>query len=170
MSSEIYEDILAMIGQESGKIEAEDEVNEAMIRHWCEAMEDANPLYTEPEYARTTKYGGIVAPPQMVQAYSSQRLWPKLDSHSNPLAEAVEKLDKAGYFGVVATSTSQEYFAIMRPGDHISYNVRLNSVSSEKATRLGRGYFITANYSYTNQTDTLVCRQLFTILKFKPTT
>ena len=40
------------------------------IRHWCEVMRDANPLYTDEEYASKSRYGGIVAPPTMVQTWS----------------------------------------------------------------------------------------------------
>jgi uncharacterized protein len=29
--------------------EGQDAVNEAMIRHWCEALEDRNPIYTDPK-------------------------------------------------------------------------------------------------------------------------
>ncbi|MFE3283438.1 hypothetical protein ACFXJJ_09995, partial [Streptomyces sp. NPDC059233] len=38
-----------------------DPVNEPMIRHWCEAMGDANPAYTGP---------AAIAPPTMLQAWT----------------------------------------------------------------------------------------------------
>jgi len=61
MSQEVYEKLLAMVGEEAGPFEAPNAVNEAMIRHWCEAMEDGNPLYSDEEYAKKSKYGGIIA-------------------------------------------------------------------------------------------------------------
>lgn len=33
------------------------------IRHFCEGIGDVNPLSTDPEYARRTKYGRLIAPP-----------------------------------------------------------------------------------------------------------
>src|SRR3990172_5188461 len=33
------------------------------IRHFCEGIGDANPLFRDEEYARKTRYGTIVAPP-----------------------------------------------------------------------------------------------------------
>jgi len=33
------------------------------IRHFVEALGDPNPLYTDAEYARQTRWGGIIAPP-----------------------------------------------------------------------------------------------------------
>ena len=42
---------------------APDAVNEAMIHHWCDAMGDRNPIYTDAEAAKKTVHGGLVAPP-----------------------------------------------------------------------------------------------------------
>jgi acyl dehydratase len=167
MSQDVYERLQAMVGEEAGPFQAPNAVNEAMIRHWCEAMEDGNPLYTDEDYARTSKYGGVIAPPQMVQAFCMPPLWPKKEM-PDPQARAVQMMDEAGYNGVVATTTSQEYFKPMRPGDQLSYKIKLVSVSPEKTTRLGTGHFITSEYTYTNQNGEVVCIQPFTVLKFKP--
>ena len=40
-----------------------------MIRHWCEAMGDTNPVYIDAEAAAASVHGGIVAPPTMLQAW-----------------------------------------------------------------------------------------------------
>jgi acyl dehydratase len=167
MSQDIYERLLKMVGEEAGPFEAADEVNRAMIRHWCEAMEDANPLYWDESYAKKSRYGGIIAPPQMVQAYCIPPLWPKREL-PDPQAKAVRMMDDAGYNGVVATTTSQEYFKPMRIGDRLSYKIKFVSVSPEKTTRLGTGHFLTSEYTYTNQKGEVVCVQSFTILKFRP--
>ena len=50
---------------------ARDEVNEAMIRQWCDAMGDTNPAYLDPDVARQTVHGGIVAPPTMLDAWAA---------------------------------------------------------------------------------------------------
>ncbi|MBE0479508.1 MAG: MaoC family dehydratase N-terminal domain-containing protein [Dehalococcoidia bacterium] len=167
MTRNIYEELQAMVGQEAGPFLAPNAVNEAMIRHWCEAMEDGNPLYSDEEYAAGSKYGGIIAPPQMVQAYCMPPLWPKR-AISDPQAKAVQMMDDAGYKGVVATTTSQEYFQPMRLGDRLSYTIKLVNVSPEKTTRLGRGHFLTSEYTYRNQKGEVVCVQPFTVLKFVP--
>ena len=168
--SDAYAALLARVGEESELRVCLDDVNRAMIRHWCEAMEDGNPLYTDEAYAKQSKYGGIVAPPQMVQAFSMPPLWPKREGKEDPFARAVKRIGDAGYFGIVATTTSQEYFVPMRPGDQLSFKVKLASVSPEKTTRIGTGHFVTAEYTYVNQKDEVVCVQSFTVLTFKPGT
>jgi len=41
-----------------------------MIRHWCDAVGDGNPVYTDREFAAKSVHGGIVAPPTMLQAWT----------------------------------------------------------------------------------------------------
>jgi len=49
--------------------ESRDAVNQAMIRHWCEVMQDANPIYTDEVAAEASLHGRVVAPPAMLQAW-----------------------------------------------------------------------------------------------------
>ena len=165
-----FEELQAVVGQESELQVCKDDVNKAMIRHWCEAMEDGNPLYTDEAYAKTSRYGGVVAPPQMVQAFSTPPLWPKREGKQDPFAKAVNRMGDDGYFGIVATTTTQEYLVPMRPGDQLSFKVKLAGLSAEKTTRIGTGHFVTAEYTYINQKDEAVCIQSFTVLTFKPGT
>ncbi len=167
MSQEIYEKLKAMLGQETGPYQANDEINQPMVRHWCEAMQDGNPQYTDGAYAKSGKYGDTIVPPQMVQAYCLPALWPPEEGEPDILGVISKMTDDAGYVGVVATTTSHEYFAPMRIGDQISYSLKFLTVSEEKTTALGTGYFLTVEYCYSNQKGELVCKQLFTILKFR---
>jgi acyl dehydratase len=34
-----------------------------VIRHFADGLGDTNPLWTDEEYAKRTKWGGIIAPP-----------------------------------------------------------------------------------------------------------
>ncbi|MEO2168989.1 MAG: MaoC family dehydratase N-terminal domain-containing protein, partial [bacterium] len=47
-----------------------DDVNGPMIRHWCDAMGDQNPVYTDPDFAAKSVHGGIVAPPSMLDTWA----------------------------------------------------------------------------------------------------
>ncbi len=166
--SQIYDQLLSMVGRESTPRFGLDEVNKPMIRHWCEAMEDGNPLYTDADYAAQSEYGGIIAPPQMVMSYTMPPLWPKPETKPDPFARAIGMLQQAGYFGIIATTTSYEFFKPLKIGDRISIRTRLADVSEEKTTRLGIGYFITAQQTFENDGGEIVCIQMFTVLVFKP--
>jgi acyl dehydratase len=67
---EFEQQIQTFVGLEIGPPEVgPDLVNEPMIRHWCEVLDDANPAYTDPAAAKQSLHGGIVAPPTMLQTW-----------------------------------------------------------------------------------------------------
>src|SRR5690606_2342805 len=87
-------------------------VNEPMIAHWCDAMDDRNPVYTDPELAAKSVHGGIVAPPAMLQAWIMNGLAPR---PQDKVAEIKAALAERGFTSVVATNCEQEYFRYLRP-------------------------------------------------------
>ncbi len=145
-----------------------DAVNEPMIRHWCDAVEDHNPVYTDPEAAASSDFGGIVAPPTMLQAWIMPGLAPGAQDPDDPMRRVMDLLDAAGYTGVVATNQRQEYERYLRPGDRIEVTARIESVSPEKKTALGIGRFVTQVMDFRDQDGDAVARMKWSILKFKP--
>jgi acyl dehydratase len=155
---------------------APDEVNVPMIRHWVDALDDCNPVYLDEEFAATTRFGGIVAPPAMLQTWTMPR--PKIAgiaerggapneiTSDNPITT----LDEAGYLGTLATNSELEFERYLRPGDRLRSSVVVESISNRKKTSLGLGYFVTWITTYPNVKEEVVGRQLFRILKFDPTT
>ncbi len=173
------EQLAALIGQPVGSrglSVAPDPVNEPMIRHWAAAFEDANPVYTDPEEAARSRFGGIVAPPLMLQTWSMAT--PKItgiaERGGSPVEAAGEAplsiLDRAGYVATLATNSEFEIERYLRPGDVVSTSTVFESVSEEKVTRMGPGRFVTWLTTYTDQEGAVVGRQRFRILKFQPTT
>ena len=146
-----------------------DAVNEAMIRHWCEVLGDANPVYTDPERAVRSAHGGLVAPPTMLQTWD-MRGYPMHDPRliRNRQRELHALFDEAGYTGVVATDTQQEYARYLRPGDRITSETTIESISEEKVTALGVGYFIATRTVFRDEGRQEVGRIDFRVLKFKP--
>ena len=149
---------------------ARDPVNQAMIRHWCDAVDDQNPVYTDPEFAEKSIHGGIVAPPTMLQAWTMPGLKPR------PVREAgapqgpsvISLLDEAGFTSVVATNCTQEYKRYLQPGDLLSVTQSIETVSDEKKTALGVGHFVTQLMSYRDQNGEEVATMRFRLLKFRP--
>src|SRR5512147_1218514 len=72
----LRERLEACIGKpmsDSGPSIAPDEVNLPMIRHWVDALDDRNPVYLDGAFAARTRFGGIVAPPAMLQTWGMPR-------------------------------------------------------------------------------------------------
>ncbi|MBM3133134.1 MAG: MaoC family dehydratase [Chloroflexi bacterium] len=168
MTEELYAALKAMEGEESEPRKANDRVSEAMIRHWCEALEDPNPLYTDDEFAKASEYGGVVAPPTMIQAYCVPPLWPPYEGPPPPIFKAVQRCVDAGYPATVGISHEYEFLRPLLPGDEITFQLKFVSVSAPKKTKLGTGYFLTSQYTYRNQRHEIVCRQWMTVYQYKP--
>ena len=148
-----------------------DPVNEAMIRHWCDAIGDANPVYTDPAFAEGSVYRGFVAPPTMLQAWTMPGLLPqKKLGPGAPMPELLGVLDEAGFTAIVATTCEQEYARYLRLGDRVTATTIIESVSEEKNTALGPGHFITTRITYTDQHGEVVGTQRFGLLKYRPVT
>ncbi|WP_046777573.1 bifunctional MaoC family dehydratase N-terminal/OB-fold nucleic acid binding domain-containing protein [Streptomyces yangpuensis] len=134
-----------------------DAVNEPMIRHWCEAMGDTNPAYTGPD---------AIAPPTMLQAWTMGGL----SGHSDRTSaqdELFALLDGAGFTSVVATDCEQEYLRPLRPGDTITFDAVIESVSPRKTTKLGTGHFVTTRMDVRAGGESVGTHR-FRILKYAP--
>lgn len=128
-----------------------------MIRHWCEAMGDANPAYTGPD---------AIAPPTMLQAWTMGGLSGHSD-RSSAYDELFALLDGAGCTSVVATDCEQEYLRPLRPGDAITFDAVIESVSALKTTKLGTGHFVTTRMDVRANGE-LAGTHRFRILKYVP--
>ncbi|MGY6023780.1 bifunctional MaoC family dehydratase N-terminal/OB-fold nucleic acid binding domain-containing protein [Streptomyces spinosirectus] len=134
-----------------------DPVNLPMIRHWCEAMGDTSPAYTGP---------GAIAPPTMLQAWTMGGL----AGHEGRAAahdEMFALLEEAGCTSIVATDCEQEYLRPLRPGDEVTFDTVIESVSPRKTTKLGTGYFITTRTDVRVGPD-VVGTHRFRVLKYAP--
>ncbi|MHC3471239.1 bifunctional MaoC family dehydratase N-terminal/OB-fold nucleic acid binding domain-containing protein [Streptomyces sp. 7R007] len=134
-----------------------DPVNLPMIRHWCEAMGDTNPAYAGP---------AAIAPPTMLQAWIMGGLSGH-DGRSPAYDELLGLLDEAGCTSIVATDCEQEYVRPLRPGDEITFDSVIESVSGRKRTRLGTGYFVTSRTDIRVGPE-LVGTHRFRVLKYAP--
>ena len=167
--AELRKRLDAVIGVKDRPSVGRDPVNQPMIRHWCDAVGDRNPVYTDPEFAARSVHGGIVAPPTMVQAWIMLGLVPPEQRlGGGPLRDVMNLLDAAGYTSVVATNCKQEYRRYLKPGDLITITSQVESISDEKQTALGAGRFVDQLMVYTDQHGEEVCRQHWRILKFEP--
>jgi len=157
-----------------GPAYAPDPVNVPMIRHWVDALDDRNPIYLDEAAARASRFGGLVAPPAMLQTWTMGR--PKLEGIAERGGSASEMdpespfvaLAKAGLPGTLATNSELEFVRYLRPGDALHSTSALESISERKTTGLGTGYFVTWMTSYFAGSDELVGRQRFRIFKFAP--
>lgn len=165
--------IRAFVGQSVGEPQrGPDDVNKAMIRHWCEVMGDANPVYTDEDFARQSSKGGLIAPPAMLQAWSLEGYAMAHVSDDPDQLDTQRKLHKVfddhGFTGVLGTNCTQEYVRDLRPGDQVIAHTVIDSISEQKATQRGIGYFIETVTTFTDQNGEKIGSMRFRVLKFIP--
>ncbi|HEX3900263.1 MAG TPA: MaoC family dehydratase N-terminal domain-containing protein [Mycobacteriales bacterium] len=176
MDDPLREELLTKIGKPmglSGPSVAPDPVNVPMIRHWVDALDDRNPAYDDAT-AATTRFGGLVAPPAMLQTWTMGR--PTIEGIRERGGSAGEVgaespltiLAAAGYAGTLATNSVLTFDRYLRVGDVLSSDTALASVSEQKHTGLGRGYFIAWSNNFYDASGASVGNQLFTVFKFAP--
>jgi hypothetical protein len=144
-----------------------------MIRHWVDALDDRNPAYDE-STAASTRYGEIVAPPAMLQSWTMGR--PTIEgirerggSAGDVGAESpLAILAAAGYKGTLATNSVLTFDRYLRLGEVLTSDTALHSVSEQKHTGLGKGYFVAWSDNYFDASGAPVGSQLFTVFKFAP--
>ena len=160
---------------------ARDDVNPAMIHHWADALDDRNPVYTDPDVAAATRQGGVIAPPAMLGTWTmdgntgAASVWEprppageKTAGDPGPRDHVLRRLEQAGYTAVVATNYEQTYLRQLRPGDRLTETLTVEDLSERKDTAVGTGYFVTVRHDYFDADDELVGVARMRLLKFKP--
>jgi len=137
------EKLKKMVGREGKPVVIE--VEKGMIRRFAEAVNDPNPLWQDEEYARKSRYGGIVGPPPILCAamMAGQSLFELI-----PELPGKRMLDRGGEW---------EFFLPIKPGDIITATTRLSRVV-ESEGRLGKMILVVTETTHTNQRMEVVAR------------
>jgi uncharacterized protein len=156
----------------SGPRQARDPVSLPAIRNWTDAIGDANPVYTDADFAAGTVHGQLVAPPAMVQVWTMPGLQPGGGSQDSgggpdPLGQMMATLDEAGFTSVVATNCDQEYYRYLRHGESLALRAELTDVTGPKHTALGEGWFVTTRNIWYSGAEPVAAMD-WRVLKFRP--
>ncbi|MGF1599875.1 MAG: MaoC family dehydratase N-terminal domain-containing protein [Acidimicrobiales bacterium] len=135
-------------------------VAESDIRRWAIAVhwpETPPPIFWDADYAATTRWGGIVAPPDF-----NPFAWPI----RTPRTATDNKRDRSkrrlrGMNG----GQVETYGVPIRPGDVITARNRLRDWD-ERDTRLGRTLFTNHETEWHNQNGELVKRRVSTAIRY----
>lgn len=149
-----------------------DPVNQPMIRHLVEALDDRLPIYVDGEAAKAVGHPDVVAPATSLQVWTMgglRRHVPAADTQDHQ-STLMNLLDLEGYVGVVATNCEQTYHRYLTLGDHLTVSSHLEEISPLKHTALGQGYFVTTMQTYRDQFGEVVGEMKFRILKYRPGT
>lgn len=137
----------------------------APVWNFCEAVEDGNPVYWDPDFAAKTRFGRLIAPPQALMALSMGPWWlPEFlrkreeererELGPSPMMQAHAVVREFGFTTATNVTREEEYLAPFGPGDgRIGQRDQLIDVSPIKQTRVGRGVFLTTEIEYIVESD-----------------
>ncbi|MBI4182369.1 MAG: MaoC family dehydratase N-terminal domain-containing protein [Proteobacteria bacterium] len=136
--------VRAMIGT---KLRPEQYLRDASvdtITNFANGIGDLNPLYRDLEYARWTRFGGLIAHPCFPMVHH----WPGRSHWGLP-----------GVHGF-AVGNDWEFFRNVRPGDRISVWNRVVDVKEKEGRFSGRMVMQYVESNFTNQRDEIVAKAL----------
>ena len=148
--SVITPEMRAAVGVESEPYT--NEIEKGAIVKFARAIGDSNPIYTDEEAARRSRYGGLVAPPTFFRSL-----------RSGPMKVDV----KSPYPANLDGGSEWEYYEPTRPGDRITVTHKISNIF-ERPGRLGNMLFIQRETKYVNQFGTTVAIQRTTGISYQP--
>ncbi len=109
------------------------------IRHYAIAIGDMNPLWCDEEYAKKTRYGGIIAPPMFIITMEGlRRPWGLPGVHS------------------LNAGTEQFWHLPIRLNDRITGTTRLSGMTEKKSQWGGRSFVQEWTLTFKNQNGEVV--------------
>lgn len=113
------------------------------IRNFAYAIPDHNALYIKPEYARSTRWGGVIAPPGYLYAFGSPAWLSKLDGIVDAEGNELTNGDNA--------TEQWDFHLPVRPGDTILSHGKVIGAEIKKSRKLGDAVLVNEEMRYTNQ-------------------
>ena len=150
--SVITKEVASWIGKELGPVVYE--IEKSTIRKVVEAVGDDNPLWSDDDYAKKNKYGGIVAPPILPVAFAA---------HAGIYEELLAA--NCSLKNILNGSNEIEPVIPIRPGDVITVTGKVIDIY-EKEGKMGKMLFTLTELVYTNQENEVVAKRRDTLIRY----
>jgi len=135
------------------------EVEKGAIRKFADAVDDRNPLYWDEEYARSSRYGSIIAPPGFFG-------WPTQGGGLETgavMAKVLNAVFESGMMRVLDGGIEFDFYIPVRAGDTlIVYGQFVDA--RERTGKTGKMLFLTMEQTYLNQNGDMVAKGRATLI------
>ena len=129
------------------------------IRRHCHMVDDNNPLFLDPEYAKDTEHGAVLCPPSgwLALYFASLGPWPAVFEPVLPIVPTPGKR-------IVNMSQEVEWSARIKAGDHLSVRRRVADIFQKGISIDREAVWIVAEAVISNQRGETVCTIRNTLL------
>lgn len=120
-----------------------EEATKDAIRHWARATGDLDPKWTDEEYAATTRFGGITAPPGMLYGFDIRAIG-----------------DRSGLPGIHSffAGADHEWYLPIKRNDTVRLRVVLKDLVEKRSQFAGRMFQQISECTFTSQHGEVVAR------------
>lgn len=168
--SKLTPEVKAMIGVTGEKVTCWAPVEREGLRRFCQAIMDPDPRYWDDAFARTTKFGEIIAPPIYV-SYLDRKLPPWEPDpvtrafRENPQSDGIGGIRQPGELPPVPTDLVRilnagnelEVYKYPSLGDRVSFQSRYSNITERVSREGAHMLIVTLETRWTNQKDELLC-------------
>jgi len=161
-AASLLEQIQPLLNQRHGPYNSFNPVSRTQVWQWCSAMGDENPLYQAGDK--------VIAPPTMMQMWSMRDVNGNYaeGSSEGALYRVLNILEEHGYSGVMAVTYDQSFHRYLNEGDQVHHYSTIISVSDEKTTAVGKGFFVTEHAQYYDQHEACFAEANITYFQYQP--
>jgi len=154
--TELMETLRGLIGVKTDP--GFNEVERGAIRRYAEAVGNPNPIYSDVEYAKKSRYGQIIAPPGFFG-------WPKVVNTGamEVMGPVFGAVFEAGLIRILDGGIEYEFFLPVRAGDTLTWFARFADAKVRDG-KSGKMVFLTMEINYINQNGDVVAKARPTFL------
>jgi acyl dehydratase len=157
MTDDIPAAARAMIGKETVVYY---QVTDRDIRRFAQAIDDPNPMYSDPDHAQHSRYQAIIAPPLLCQMFAySDAPEGELKADGSPKEIDVPLPTTR----VLGGGSSFDIGEPIRIGDEIKAIKKITNIYRKKG-RSGELYFVVVDNLWKNQHDQMVAHEVATYI------
>lgn len=135
------------------------EIEKGMIERFVTAIEDPNPLWSDEEFAKKSRYHSIIAPPSFVYGLNYFGK-PPIESFMELQPFKLDTLMKYLDGGIEC-----EFFKVIRPGDILFSTITLANLY-ERSGSSGKMLFTVYRVKWTNQKGEMIANVFRTIIRY----
>jgi len=125
------------------------EIGKEKIREYAKAIKNEDPHYMDEDFAKNTKYGGIIAPPTFAVVYAGMLVEPFF----------LDKELDLNLFMLVHGEQEFEFYDVVRAGDVITSKGEITHIENKEKLDV-----VTLVGKSVNQDGTMVCKAVFTFV------
>ncbi len=138
------------------------EIEKEPIRRFADAVDDANPLYWNEEYARKSRHGAVVAPPGFLSSLwftGRSTKWGTKERPTESLGppELMDALNKAGFTRILDTGIDYEFSGMVKAGQTITAVSVVKDIM-ERSAKEGKVVFLVTETTYTGEDGKIVAK------------